>query len=208
MAFEQITSDLFQFEETVPLSSKSKTPGHPSQVDPPFDEWEKAFQRLFDRALESFESGVRDPEHMFVEEEKAFLEAIGATPQEIFDFVEDWAEDGVPSREIIRKVTGLRREYFLTVQKGNRPSGNGSSITLPSPWAELGGHRWLPRIIAKAKAKLRGVLPPDIMYVCGMDRRFLQERNIGLPEFLRKVWDAGDDDKPILHYVNQKAGGK
>ena len=208
MAFENISSNSFEFEENTPLQSEPNITEHASQVDPPFEVWEEAFQRLFDRALESFETGVRDPEQLFSKEEKAFLESIGATPQEIFDFVEDWAEEGVPSPEIIRKVTGLRREYFFTVQNGNRPSANPSSIALPSPWAELGGHRWLPRIIAKARAKLRGELPPDIMYGCGMDRPFLQERNIGLPEFLRKVWDAGDDDNPILHYVNQKARGK
>jgi len=180
---------------------------NPSPINPGFEIWEETFQQLFDRAVDAFESGVRDSDQMFSHAEKLFLESIGATPQEIFDFVEDWSEDGVPTPEIIREVTGLRREYFLQVQDGKLESKKMISDGLPSPWASLGGHRWLPRIIAKARAKLRGELPPHTMYGCGMDRPFLEDRNIGLSEFLRKVWDAEEDDEKILNYVNQKAEG-
>ncbi|UCE63004.1 MAG: DUF5069 domain-containing protein [Nitrospirota bacterium] len=158
--------------------------------------------------MDAFETGVRNPDQMFSDEEISFLESIGATPQEVFDYVEDWAEDGEPTPEIVREVTGLRREYFLKVQEGNLESAATEADGLPSPWASLGGHRWLPRIIAKARAKLRGELPSHIMYGCGGDRPFLKKFNLGLPEFLKVVWEAGEDEGKILHYVNQKAAGQ
>jgi hypothetical protein len=181
---------------------------NPSRLDPSSKDWEDTFQRLFDQAEEAFTEGIREPDKMFSQEERAFLQSIGASPQEIYDFVEDWSEERVPAPEVIREVTGLRREYFLKVQDGKLESEKMISDGLPSPRTSLGGHRWLPRIIAKARAKLRGELPPHIMYGCGMDRPFLQGRNIGLSEFLRKVWEAGEDDGKILDYVNLKARGQ
>ena len=184
-----------------PLPSQAPSEGIGDEV------WEKTFHDLFTRAVDTFESGVRDPDQMFSEEERAFLDSIGATSYEIFDYVEDWSEDGEPTPEIVREVTGLRREYFLQVQKGKSESSGLDSDSLPSPYASMGGHRWLPRIIEKARAKLRGELPPDIMYGCGMDRPFLQKRNIQLPEFLKVVWEAGEHDEKILHFVDQRVNG-
>ena len=73
--------------------------------------------------------------------------------------------------------------------------------------ATLGGYAWLPRIIAKARAKLRGEMPPDLMYSCGGDRRFLKSIGADPADFLQQVWEAGDDDQNILDYVNEKAKG-
>jgi len=63
----------------------------------------------------------------------------------------------------------------------------------------------LPRLIEKAKAKLRGEMPPELMYCCGGDRAFLREHGIHPADFLREVWAAGDDTKKILQYVRQNA---
>jgi hypothetical protein len=197
--------DRYQSHENPVFNTDHFISGYPSPVDAGNRTWEENFQLLFERGVDAFESGVGNPDQMFSEEEKSFLESIGATPQEIFDYVEDWAKDGEPTPETICEVTGLRREFFLTVQKGKLGSATTKAVRLPSPSASLGGHRWLPRIIGKARAKLRGELPSDIMYGCGMDRPFLQKRNIGLPEFLKVVWEAGENDKKILHYVDQKA---
>lgn len=180
---------------------------HPSPTVSGDEDWEENFQNLFDRAVDAFETGVRDPDRMFSDDEKAFLGSIGATPQEIFDYVEDWAEDGEPSPETVREVTGLRRDYFLKVQEGKDESALKETVAFPSPGDSFGGHRWLPRIIAKARAKLRGDLPTDLMYGCGMDRPFLRKRNIELPEFLKVVWEAGENDEKILHYVDKKTRG-
>ena len=168
-------------------------------------DWEDTFQQLFDRAVNTYKGGTRDADHLLSNDESTFLASIGTSPQEVYDFVEDWIEDSEPTPEIIRQVTGIRRDYFLTVQDGTSSSKKWSSASLPSPGDTLGGYRWLPRIIEKARAKLRGELPPDIMYSCGMDRPFLKKHNIEPPEFLKVVWEAGEDQEKILEFVNKRA---
>ena len=208
MSISNMSQQPYPSEERLNLNLEEEISQKPSHLDPPREDWEDTFQGLFDRAVETFAQGIREPDQLFSQEDRVFLQSIGASVQEIYDFVEDWSEERVPAPEVIREVTGLRREYFIKVQEGKLESPNLISVTLPSPSASMGGHRWLPRIIAKARAKLRGELPPNIMYGCGMDRPFLQERNIALPEFLRKVWEAGEDDGKILDYVNHKAAGQ
>jgi hypothetical protein len=61
------------------------------------------------------------------------------------------------------------------------------------------------RLIAKARLKLRGEMPDDLMYGCGGDRAFAHERNIELPWFLELVRDAGDDDRRIVNAVKKAA---
>ena len=56
---------------------------------------------------------------------------------------------------------------------------------LPSMGASLGGFRWLPRLMAKAHAKLRGEMPPELMYGCGGDRPFLKQLGIHPADFLK-----------------------
>ena len=176
-----------------------------SQFDTHNQDWEDMFRQLFDRAVTTYEAGTRELDLLFSREDSDFLASIGATPQEIYDFVEDWSDDGEPTPDVIRQITGVRREYFLSEQNGKHSSRIVASASLPSPQAFLGEHRWLPRIIEKARAKLRGELPPDIMYGCGMDRPFLRRINIHLSEFLRVVWKAGDNREEILEYVNKKS---
>jgi hypothetical protein len=81
-----------------------------------------------------------------------------------------------------------------------------SSATLPAKTAEVDGIAWLPRIIAKARLKLRGELPPDLMYGCAGDRPFLQKMNLDLPRFLKLVWECGDDTRRIVEAVKKSAG--
>jgi hypothetical protein len=74
---------------------------------------------------------------------------------------------------------------------------------LPSKDATVEGIGWLPRIIPKAKAKLRGEMPEDLMFDCGGDRRFFKENKIHPADFLRTVWAAGDDDAEIIAFVKK-----
>jgi hypothetical protein len=145
---------------------------------------------------------------LFGASEREFLKSIGATPQEIFDFVEDTFYGGEPGAETTLLVTAVRRDYFLTVQKGQHSDRLIDMDALPAKSAELAGIEWLPRIIEKAKAKLRGEMPPDLMYVCGGDRAFLREHNIHPADFLREVWAAGNDLGRIVDYVKRSAVDK
>jgi hypothetical protein len=170
--------------------------------------WPKVFRELFEDAMDAYRAGKRDAEAMFDRAQKQFLSEIGATPQEIFDFVEDTFHGGEPGFETALLVTATRREYFLFVQKG-KPSRRVIDMdALPPKSAQLDGIEWLPRLIEKAHAKLRGEMPPDLMYCCGGDRAFLREHGIHAADFLREAWAAGEDTKRILEYVRESAGNR
>lgn len=168
-------------------------------------DWLSQLRDVYEQALHRFEQDQRGPERVIGHEALPFLDSIGTSAQELYDFVEDWVEDGEPDFETVAAITNVRRTYFLTVQEGRSSNKMISSTTLPSGYAKLGGYRWLPRIIAKARAKLRGELSPDIMFGCGADRPFLRSVNMEPAEFLKTVWDAGTDDHAILDAVQKKA---
>jgi len=69
---------------------------------------------------------------------------------------------------------------------------------------EREGIRWLPRIILKAKAKLRGEMPDSLMYNCGGDRGFLQKFDIHPADFLRIVWAADGNDQRVVDFVKSR----
>lgn len=169
-------------------------------------EWTETFRHVFENAVERYQAGERDPEQMVLLAEATFLASIGSTPHELFDYVEDWCEVGEPPFETVLAIAAICDEYFVSVQHGARSPRLLSADSFTSGADCLGGFRWLPRIIAKARAKLRGELPAELMYGCGGDRAFL--KRIGMPpeEFLRLVWDAGDEDGKILAGVEQSAG--
>jgi hypothetical protein len=100
-------------------------------------------------------------------------------------------------------VAAVRRDYFLTVQ-GSTPE-DGPDLTrddVPTFGEDLEGVHYLPRILAKARAKLRGKLDPDLMYGCGGDRNFLRKHgNLHPADFLRQVWAAADDDQRVLAWL-------
>ena len=76
--------------------------------------------------------------------------------------------------------------------------------SLPAKAKEVDGIAWLPRLIEKARAKLRGEMPAELMYGCGGDRPFLRSMNVELSEFLRLVWICGEDDRRIIDYVKAR----
>ena len=76
--------------------------------------------------------------------------------------------------------------------------------TLPAKTDSVRGIVWLPRILPKAKAKLRGELPPEIMYGCGGDRRFFKENNLHPAEFLRVNWAYEDSPEKIIDWVEAR----
>lgn len=96
--------------------------------------------------------------------------------------------------------------YFLEVM-GGKPTGRIVPMSkLPPKSATIDGISWLPRLIAKARIKLRGEMDPDLMYGCAGDRPFLRKRHMTLPEFLQLVWDKGEDDRGIVEAVKSAAG--
>ena len=163
--------------------------------------WESQFRKLFDESCSRYHNGDTDPQKHYDETSRSFLNEIGYQPREFFDFVEDFCDGGDPSPETALLVAAVRRDYFHVIQHKTRSDRILTPGDLPDRTSELSGFTWLPRILAKARAKLRGELDPDIMYCCGGDRAFLSRHDIHPADFLRATWAAGDDDSKVLAYL-------
>jgi hypothetical protein len=167
--------------------------------------WNDTFLALFERCANLYRSGNDDFESYYTPDDLAFLASIGCRAREFFDFVEDFCGENTPSPATALLVAAVRRDYFLTVQQG-APS-TGPDLTrddVPGFGEELAGMAYLPRILAKARAKLCGSLDPDLMYGCGGDRNFLGKNgDIHPADFLRQVWAAGDDDSQVAGWLGR-----
>jgi len=167
----------------------------------PFATWEQRFSKLFQGAVEKYQGGHQKASGLVDERGKKFLSSIGYTEQEFFDFVEDFAKGGEPTLETSLKIAAVRRDYFLKEQNGVATTRCISMDKLPPKDAEVEGIAWLPRLIPKAEAKLRGEMPPDLMFGCGGDRKFFNTHQIDPAEFLRKVWEACGDHAEVVAWV-------
>lgn len=168
--------------------------------------WDETFLALFERCVTTYQGGNRDFDTYYSAGDLAFLAGIGHKPREFFDFVEDYCEDGEPSASTALLIAAVRRDFFLTVQNG--APGGGRLLTrddIPTFGDELDGIPYLPRILAKARAKLHGELDPDLMFGCGGDRNFLRNHgDIHPADFLRRVWAAGDPDREVAAWVAKR----
>ena len=164
-------------------------------------DWQTEFRNVWDRGVAAWKSGRRTAQTMFSPEDAAFLAGIGCTTQELFDFVDDSMGYDDLDFDTALAVTAIRRDYFLNVMHGKASGRVVEMSELPAKSEAVDGIAWLPRLIAKARAKLRGEMNPDLMYGCAGDRPFLQSHNMTLPQFLQLVKDCGDDDRAIVEAV-------
>jgi hypothetical protein len=167
--------------------------------------WQQTFSHLFYPAVEKYKAGHQKAAGLVDAEGEKFLGTIGYTAQEFFDFVEDFAKGGDPDLKTALEIAAVRRDYFLDEQGGKFTSRRIAMADLPSKDDEVEGIGWLPRIIPKAEAKLRGEMPPDLMYGCGGDRKFFRINHVDPAEFLRQVWKANGDNKKVIAWVKTQA---
>lgn len=172
------------------------------------EQWCFTFRQLWDKAVAQYAAGNRVPASYFNQVETGFLAGIGCSAQELFDFAEDWCRYQAPSFDTAAAVTAVRRDYFLEVQQATPTGRVGSMSELPVKTASVAGFEWLPRLIAKARLKLQGEMPADLMYGCGGDRAFFQKTQVDPAEFLRVAWRAGTADQPLIDYVKHCATGR
>lgn len=164
------------------------------------------FRRLYDKAVALYAKGQRGAGTFFSSEETAFLAANGITAQHLYDYAEDQNNYDEPGYDLALGIELVRRDYFLNVQQG-KPSGvTADADKWPGKTESINGIEWLPRILPKVRAKLRGELPASMMYCCGGDRRFFKTNDINPHEFLALAWRAGADDATIINWVVQRAG--
>lgn len=167
--------------------------------------WEQSFSTLFNAAVEKYNKGAQTASTLVDVEGKAFLKTIGYTDQEFFDFVEDFARGGEPTLETALRIAAVRRDYFLQEQKGAFSSKQISVAGLPNKDAVVEGIGWLPRLLPKAEAKLRGEMPPELMYGCGGDRKFFKTHGLDPAEFLQRVWAAKGNSGEVVGWVKSKS---
>jgi len=164
--------------------------------------WDEKFNELFTRCLSAYENGDSDFMSYYSPIDHEFLASIGYKPRELFDFVEDLADEGLPAQSTALLVAAVRRDYFLTTQSGKTSLKTISRDDVPSFSEAFEGLAYLPRIFAKAEAKLRGELDPDMMFGCGGDRKFLHDNGeINPADFLRHAWAAAGDLSKVAKFV-------
>lgn len=168
--------------------------------------YQERLHELWSKAVEQYKAGQRGSDTYFNAKETAWLDANGVTPQEIYDFAEDYVSGGEPDFATFAMITDVRRSYFLDKMDGQKTGNRVDPSTYPAKDAEINGIRWLPRIIQKAKAKLHGELDPDTMFSCGGDRAFLKKHDIHAAEFLRKVAENENNDQAVIDWVRTRAG--
>jgi len=171
--------------------------------------WDERFLDLFRQCVERYRGGDSNFDGYYSDEDREFLRSIGYKPRELFDFVEDLVDEGEPAESTALLIASARRDYLNVMQKGRRSDHEITRDDLPTFGDLLDGVAYLPRIITKARAKLRGELDPDLMFGCGGDRKFLREHgDIHPADFLRVVWAAKEDDNRILQFVRQSEQGE
>jgi hypothetical protein len=163
---------------------------------------------LWEKACRLYGEGQRGAGTYFAADEAAFLAANGLTPQHLYDYAEDFTGGGDPTWETALGIELVRRDYFLNAQAGRPSSQVLDEAKMPAKTDTIQGIEWLPRIIPKAKAKLRGELPPSLMYCCGGDRRFFQTHDILPAEFLSLVWRNERHDAAIVDWVVRRSAAK
>jgi hypothetical protein len=163
--------------------------------------WEQRFADLFHRSVEKYRAGHQKAQGLVDAAGQNLLLSIGCTEQEFFDFVEDFAKGGEPTLESTLAIASVRHDYFYREQKGQASPHRISMADLPAKDAEVDGIGWLPRLIPKAEAKLRGEMPAELMYGCGGDRKFFRTHQLDPADFLRQVWRARGDKEQIVSWV-------
>lgn len=164
----------------------------------------RQFRAIYDKAVALYAKGQRGAGTYFTTDEAAFLAANGIAPQHLYDYAEDHTNYGEPGPEHALAIELVRRDYFLNVQQGRASTATLDDTKLPGKADAVQGIAWLPRLLPKARAKLRGELPPSLMYGCGGDRKFFKEHDILPSEFLALIWRHADDG-PIVDFVARRS---
>ena len=165
------------------------------------NEWTQKLRALYDEALTKYQAGQRDAETFFDASQTAFLASIGLRPIHLYDYVEDFATSAEPDWDTTLLIIAARRDYFIHEMHREWTATPITEASLPTKTDAYDGIEWLPRIILKAQGFLKGALPPEIMYCCGGDRRFLKANNLHPADFLRMVWAVKGDPAKLVSSI-------
>ena len=166
--------------------------------------YQKELVRIWENSVKLYQNGNTSADTFPIHDDLPFLQGIGLNKMDIFDYVEDWVCEGTPDVATFLLIHDIRRDFFIEEQKRIPSLEILDSQTLPGKTDLLEGIVWLPRVIKKAKAKLRGQLPADTMFCCGGDRAFFANNDIHPAEFLRIIRKSGTDDQLIANWVLER----
>ena len=166
-------------------------------------EWKQQFTQLYQKCIQRYQSTAsQDWDSYYDDDELKFINSLGCQPRELFDYVEDFVDEGAPSQEIPLAIAEIRKRYFQENQNSQASKKRILPQELPGFGEKLEGIAYLPRIMKKAEGKLKGELDPDIMFGCGGDRHFLRKNGeIQESEFLLKIWENLDDLSVIPQWI-------
>ncbi len=128
------------------------------------DDWKTEFHEAFDAGVVRRKGGCGEPDKMFEPNEVSFLESIGCSAQEMFDFCDDYVSWGDVIYEHVEALQAVRYDHYVKELDSQPASHRMEMDEFPPKDAEVEGVPWLPRLIVKARAKLAGQLPADLMY--------------------------------------------
>lgn len=174
----------------------------------PSYQFQQTFQAICDKAVELYEKGGRNVSTYFDGQNLEFIRSIGAAPIDFYDFAEDFCTHGEPDFATFLLIQNARKDYFFHEQDGQFSLHTINEEDLPAREDEAEGIAWLPRIIQKAEAKLKGELPTSLMYCCGGDRKFLQSIDLHPAEFLALVRKHMGDRETIIDLIAKRKHAK
>ena len=166
--------------------------------------YQQQLKEIWTQAVARYEAGHRQAAGFLDAATVTELAQLGLTIMDVFDYAEDYVSGGEPDFETFLLVHAVRRDYFRHQQGGRHSEQRLDPTSLPAKSDAVRGIAWLPRILPKAIAKLRGELPPEIMYGCGGDRRFFKTHNIHPAEFLRITWAYENEPERIIDWVEAR----
>ena len=167
--------------------------------------YQQELKTIYDKAVSLYMEGKRGASTYFTEEELIFLASINSRAQDLYDFAEDIHNYGEPDYETFQMIQAICRDYFLTKLNGKPTGRTVPTASLPAKTDSIRSIDWLPRLIPKTRAKLRGEMQEDIMYSCGGDRHFFKQHDIHPAEFLSAAWRFEDDDEALIDWVESRS---
>ena len=170
-------------------------------------DYQKPLRSLWEWDVSQYKEGNRDPEsYEFLNlSERRFLHELGLKPNDLYDFAEDYVRSGEPDFTTFALIVDVRRRYFGEVQEGVPSGETVSPDALPTRDAELAGIPWLPRLLEKARGRLRGELHPDVSFPCPLDRQFLKEHDIHPVEVLSKIWETETEPARLVDWFFKRS---
>ena len=111
--------------------------------------------RIWQISVDLYRRGNNSAEDFPIANELPILSGWGLNKMDVFDYVEDWCLHEEPDLITFVLVHYERWNFFVHEQKSELSSNRLDPSSLPPKTEDAAGIIWLPRILPKARAKLR-----------------------------------------------------